>query len=335
MVCKNCKATIPDESVFCPECGQKIEAKSESLPADESGFKKAGCLDGSDTDTTVGSVNADSDASKQTASKISLSESFGGDDALSTGESKKEPSTFSTEELVKNEVVSESLREEKTGTRFCPYCGGEIRIGAQFCANCGKKIGVNSRSTKKGFSTNLSESRSKIVAIGAGIAAILILVIVGIAAFSVFTARSYKATIDQYIEASISADAEAILDLIPDDVIDYMMDEEGLDDDELDEMIDDIEDELEDQLDKIEDYLDDDWKYSYEIVDTDDVTGKDLRELKETYEDCDVQISKAKTVEVEITIESESADFENSNTLEITVIKVGLSWYLDVTSGII
>lgn len=49
--------------------------------------------------------------------------------------------------------------------------------------------------------------------------------------------------------------------------------------------------------------------------------------MKEKYEDIDVKVSAAKTVEVKVMIKA--GETENSNTLDISVIKVGRSWYLD------
>lgn len=67
---------------------------------------------------------------------------------------------------------------------------------------------------------------------------------------------------------------------------------------------------------------------NYEITDTEDITGKDLKEIKEDYEDYDIEIGEAKKVEVEVTVKVK--DKENSKTAKLYLIKVGRIWYLDV-----
>lgn len=51
MICKNCNADISDSSIFCPSCGQKVEAAPAAAPAPafSSAFHHAGSLDGSDS----------------------------------------------------------------------------------------------------------------------------------------------------------------------------------------------------------------------------------------------------------------------------------------------
>ena len=106
------------------------------------------------------------------------------------------------------------------------------------------------------------------------------------------------------------------------------MEEEGYEKDELDEMLDEIEEELQDSIDAMDSYMGEDWKVSYDILDTDDVTGDDLDEVKDTYKEYDVKVSAAKNVEIELKIEW--GEEEKSTTTELSVIKVGRSWYLDL-----
>ena len=44
----------------------------------------------------------------------------------------------------------------------------------------------------------------------------------------------------------------------------------------------------------------------------------------------DVKVSAAKTVEVEVNIHSDET--ETSNSMDISLIKVGRSWYIDINS---
>lgn len=207
---------------------------------------------------------------------------------------------------------------------FCGKCGTKNADNATFCAGCGAKINVN-QSAKSGtaitVSANNKERKIGIIAVAFIVVAIAVLV------FVVFGGRSYKTTVNRFIDAQFEGDAKAIFELIPETMIDFILEEEGYDRDELDELIDEVNEEIQDQLDYIEKYLGEDWEVSYEILSAENLDGEELDELKENYEDIDVKVSAAKTVEVKVMIKA--GETENSNTLDISVIKVGRSWYLD------
>lgn len=148
------------------------------------------------------------------------------------------------------------------------------------------------------------------------------------AALFLFGGKSYKTVIKQFIDATFEADAKTMMELIPKGMVEYALEEEGYEKDELDEMLDEIEEELQDSIDAMDSYMGEDWKVSYDILDTDDVTGDDLDEVKDTYKEYDVKVSAAKNVEIELKIEW--GEEEKSTTTELSVIKVGRSWYLDL-----
>ena len=72
----------------------------------------------------------------------------------------------------------------------------------------------------------------------------------------------------------------------------------------------------------------DNWKITHEILSEKDVTGEDLENLRETYSEANVKISAAKKLEVAVSIKGDKN--QDSDTMEIEVIKVGNSWYLDI-----
>ena len=162
------------------------------------------------------------------------------------------------------------------------------------------------------------------VAVYTVVLAVLILV------FALFGGRSYKSTVKKFINASLEPSAAAIMELIPKNLVDYVLEEEGFDEDEMDEMIEEMDEELQEQFAYIERYLGEDWKVSYEILTAESLKDDDLEDLKENYEDLDVKVSTAKKVEVELTITA--GETEASNSVTLYVIKVGRNWCLDIGS---
>ena len=83
----------------------------------------------------------------------------------------------------------------------------------------------------------------------------------------------------------------------------------------------------------VTDTLGENWSYSYDIQKIEDVSEDDIKEKEDLYSEisCDLDITKAKTVSVEITMKGK--DTESSRVLDIDLIKVKGKgkWYLDLT----
>lgn len=237
------------------------------------------------------------------------------------------------------------MREAAAPQRFCAKCGSPISGGLQFCSVCGETVNNNQKpdvaakvmgavnpavDKVSGSITKLTGKKvdKRIVLLGGAVAIVLVLVLV---ISLLFGGRSAKATVDKFIDATYTGNIKTIMKLVPKDILEYAMEESGYDEDDLEELYEDAEDSFEDMQDWYEDYYGKDWEYSYEIEDMDDLSKKKLRDLQELYEDeFDVKVKAAKKVEVEITLEGEEE--KSKNTMELTLIKVGGSWYLDIES---
>ena len=210
---------------------------------------------------------------------------------------------------------------------FCGKCGAKNADNVEFCTNCGAKLSKGTvPKTTAAAVTNQDDKNRKVGMIAVGIAAVAVVIF----CIFLFGGRSYKATIEKFVDAQFDANAEAIFDLMPAKMIDYALEQDGYDADDLDDLIDDANEDLQDQLDSLDRYLGEGWKVTYEIVDEEDVKGDDLDDIKDAYEDADVKVSAAKNVEIELTVTADET--ESSNSLDVSVIKVGRSWYLDVMS---
>lgn len=215
---------------------------------------------------------------------------------------------------------------------YCKNCGTNNPDNVRFCKECGEVMNphVPAIGQTGGSHSRLSFSKKYVVA---AVAAVVIVVL----AIVLFGSgkqgnASYKAVVNQFFKSVYkTADAEAFFDLIPDEVINYTIEDEDYYD--LDEMVDDFQYELDDLHDDFYETLGRGWSVSSKIVDAQDFTDRELRELNRDYRDkleTDVNISAAKVVEVELTVKVD--DYEESDDIEINVIKIDGKWYLDFMS---
>lgn len=210
---------------------------------------------------------------------------------------------------------------------YCGKCGAKNDDHVAFCSNCGAKLNNDSAPPTVTLSTPAQNKQNRKVGI---IAVAVVAVAVVLLGVFFFGGRSYKSTVEKYIDYQFDANAKGIINLMPDKMLDYAMEQDGYAPSDLDDAIDDMKDELQDQLDTLDSYFEDGWDISYKITDTEDVKGDDLEDIKNAYKDADVKVSAAKSVEVELTITS--GETESSNSMDIDLVKVGRSWYLDVAS---
>lgn len=211
---------------------------------------------------------------------------------------------------------------------FCGKCGAQNLEDATFCKECGALLN-NASSTGSAAETvqtnQATGKRNRIIGIAAVAVAALVVIILAV---SIFGGRSYKSAVNEYVEASFTADGKTMVSLMPDEVVENACEDTGMTKSEFTEYLTEA---LQESLEYYDDYFDN-WSYSYEIIETEDYSKEALKSLKEDYADeFDVSVKAAKIVTVEVTI---TADEENTftNSLEVKVIKVGGSWYVDVPS---
>lgn len=212
---------------------------------------------------------------------------------------------------------------------FCGKCGAQNADNAEFCAQCGeklKKITPTATETETISVPNQNDKNRKVGMIAVAVAIVAVIII----CVTLFGGRGYKSTVKKFIDAMNDADAEAMVELMPEGVVDYALEQSGYYSDDLDYLIEVLDESLEDTMDSLDSYLGEDWEISYEILDTDNIKGDDLDTLKDEYEEFDVKVSAAKDVEIKLTVKADET--ESSNSINLTLIKVGRSWYLEVMS---
>lgn len=202
--------------------------------------------------------------------------------------------------------------------KYCTNCGNELH-GEKFCTKCGMKTGID---VAPAAVTPLTVKKEKKF-LGKFIAILVVLGIV-ITGFMLLTSRSYEGLVKDYVKATINGDAEKIVSLMPDSLVDYIAEEEY--DGDKKEMIYDIEDEFDDMVEQLEDYGVDLKTISYEILEVEEMDEDKIDDLCDEYRRAELKIKEGKELKVELKIPMDGQ--ERTNSIYIDVVKIGRSWYL-------
>lgn len=89
--------------------------------------------------------------------------------------------------------------------------------------------------------------------------------------------KKLQKTIDTFVTSQFAVDAQSIVELLPEKVVDKALEETGYSKTEL---VDEANDSLKKQVDSLDQSLGDDWKLSYKMTNVEDVTDDDLDDLK-------------------------------------------------------
>ncbi|MBR6595123.1 MAG: zinc-ribbon domain-containing protein [Oscillospiraceae bacterium] len=237
---------------------------------------------------------------------------------------------------------------------FCTKCGAQNAPGSRFCGKCGAPLGAADnvhgtpqqpaavgnaygapyQSAAGGYAaaprpvrpaTPSRSGGSRKGVLIAGIAAALVVVtLLGCWIFGVF-GGGYEGAVDDFMDALLDMDAEGVVDTVNEKVLRVYLDDDGYTKREL---IREIDDDMEDAKEAIRENS---IKLDYKIVYTEDMRGEDLEEVKEMYlDEYGVKITAAKIVEVEVTMKVEG--YSDSMELELGVVEIGGSWYIDYES---
>lgn len=160
------------------------------------------------------------------------------------------------------------------------------------------------------------------------VAAVLVVALVAVFLTKGMGGLSYNQVVDKMFTSMFKGDMKAFMKLIPQKMIDYELEQEGISKDEMNAQLDQMSEMMKNQMSYIDEKMGNNWKITHEILSEKDVTGEDLENLRETYSEANVKISAAKKLEVAVSIKGDKN--QDSDTMEIEVIKVGNSWYLDI-----
>ncbi len=200
--------------------------------------------------------------------------------------------------------------------KFCTKCGAPLDNNAAFCTNCGAVA------DKKNNIVNLHNKNTAIL-LGGILAGIIILVIL----ISLIFGGGYKSAIDNYFEGFEDTNAKKFMKAMPECQIEYL--EESLKDySKFNSLAEYFEYLLEEALNKIEDEYGDDISISYEIKDKEELSEKELKDIRKrlenNYDNDDVKVTKG--YEVEITAVIKGDDNSDEEDITVKVAKVDGDW---------
>lgn len=209
---------------------------------------------------------------------------------------------------------------------YCGNCGTKNDDTAAFCQACGSPLTAAPRANAgaAAMSQRQADRKKGIIAV---VAAVVVIALVG---WLLFGGRGYKATVEKFFEACMDGDVQGVLELIPNDVIESTMESQGFDKGDMQNFVNQAENELKGML-AIGGAIAGNMDLNIDITGEDDITGEQLKTLQTEYKDkYNVKVKEAKTVNVNVSLDS--GILSGAQDLEIPVIKVGRSWYLDVNS---
>lgn len=206
---------------------------------------------------------------------------------------------------------------------FCTNCGNELN-GAKFCTKCGTENTITAEPLIKG--NKKKHSIKKFVFIP------IVIIIAVIVYFIINSGR----TCDEVASAVVNAEfactsrdvVEKYADVLPESYFNYIVDE-GKDWlwDDADGWIDyQYEENYSDNADKYISKFGEDYKYSYRIVNEVEYDKDALADYADECKEYDIVPKAAKDVTIKVRVTGN--DTGNDYSIEVTMIKIGNSWYL-------
>ena len=213
---------------------------------------------------------------------------------------------------------------------FCGACGAKNPDGAAFCQSCGAPLReMQAEAVPQGGSAAdsiQSSQRNKMIGIAAVAAAAIVVVFLAV---NLLGGRGYESTVTKFLDATLDGDAETMISLLPDKMLDQALEELGYHPSARDQAVEELDAALQSAAGSLKEALGDNLKVSYNVVSAEDLSASKLLELRQSYSVYDIDVDGAKEVDVEMTVTATALDLSGTYTLTVPVVQVGRSWYLD------
>lgn len=134
---------------------------------------------------------------------------------------------------------------------------------------------------------------------------------------------SYRDTVSSFIHAINNADVRSLFQLIPAELIDSYLAEEGIEKQDLMEL---VQQELDLTHENLISLYGEDWNLSHEILEIREIIEDELVQLQKEYEELELTITEAVVVDLALHMGAEETN-KDSNT-QILLLKIDGSWYI-------
>ncbi len=134
---------------------------------------------------------------------------------------------------------------------------------------------------------------------------------------------SYRDTVGSFINAINDADVRSLFQLVPAELIDSYLTEEGI---EKQDLMDLVQEELNLTHENLISLYGEDWNLSHEILEARHIVEDELLQLQKKYEELELEITEAIVVDLALRVEAEES--EKDSETQILLLKVGGSWYI-------
>ena len=219
---------------------------------------------------------------------------------------------------------------------FCGACGAKNPDGAAFCQSCGAPLReMQAEAVPQGGSAAdsiQSSQRNKMIGIAAVAAAAIVVVFLAV---NLLGGRGYESTVTKFLDATLDGDAETIISLLPDKMVDQALEELGYHPSDRDQAVEELDAALQSAAGSLKEALGDNLKVSYNVVSAEDLSASKLLELRQSYSVYDIDVDGAKEGDVEMTVTATALDLSGTYTLTVPVVQVGRSWYRDAENFMI
>lgn len=214
---------------------------------------------------------------------------------------------------------------------FCNNCGNQVG-DEKFCTKCGASIDASNSdyqsasAVQNDFSSNKKKGKGKLLIIP-------VVLILGIIIFFISNiGRSCDDVASAIVDAEFGCTSRDVVkkyaNILPENYFNYIV-EEGKDWiwDDADGWIDyQYKENYSDNVEKYRSKFGDDYKYSYKIIDEVEFDDEKLESYTKECSQYDItpKVAKDVTIKVRVTGNDTGSDY----TIDVTMIKIGASWYL-------
>jgi hypothetical protein len=130
------------------------------------------------------------------------------------------------------------------------------------------------------------------------------------------------------MDSFVDLKAKGMVEMLPDKVVEQALEDMGYGKRDIKILIGELQDELNYAMQYLQMLTE--YDLDYRIVGAEDVSKEELEYIKLRYSDIGLKVSKAKLVNVELSVEIMGVP--ETTDVEIMVVKIGRSWYIDADS---